>query len=44
MTQNSGMPSLVEKAVSCFNEGCSCSLAILTTYGPLVGLDQEAVS
>ena len=36
------MVSVVEKVVSCFNEGCSCSLAILTTYGPMVGLDRVA--
>ena len=28
-------------AVSCFKQGCSCSQAILSTYGPLSGLDQE---
>ena len=41
MTENGKTSSLVEKALSCSEEGCSCSLAILTTYGPLVGLDRE---
>jgi hypothetical protein len=41
MMGNGEMPSLVEEAVTCFKERCSCSLAILTTYGPLVGLDRE---
>jgi hypothetical protein len=36
------MTLVVEKAISCFKEGCSCSLAILTAYGPMVGLDRVA--
>jgi hypothetical protein len=44
MTKKGEMPSLVEGVVACFKEGCSCSLAILTTYGPLVGMDREAAT
>lgn len=42
MTRKGEMTSVVAKAVSCFKEGCSCSLAILTAYGPMVGLDRVA--
>lgn len=31
----------VERAVSCFEEGFSCSQALLSTYGPQFGLDRE---
>ena len=31
----------VDYAGSCFNEGFSCSLALLSTYGPLFGLNRE---
>ncbi len=31
----------VERAVSCFEEGYSCSQAILATFGPQLGLDRE---
>ncbi len=31
----------VEEAVAYFKEGFSCSQAILTAYGPTVGLDRE---
>ena len=31
----------VERAVSCFQKGFSCSEALLSTYGPLYGLDEE---
>ena len=30
----------VEKAVSCFKEGFSCSQAILLTYGQVLGIDK----
>ncbi len=30
-----------EHAVSCFKEGFSCSQAILSTYGPELGLDRQ---
>ncbi len=31
----------VERAVSCFEEGFSCSQAVLSTYGPDFGLERE---
>ena len=31
----------IEQAVSCFNEGFSCSQAIVSTYGPQFGLKRE---
>ncbi len=31
----------VERALSCFEEGFSCSQAMLSTYGPELGLDRE---
>jgi C_GCAxxG_C_C family probable redox protein len=31
----------IEGAVACFNEGFSCSQALLSTYGPLFGLDRD---
>lgn len=31
----------IEKAVSCFREGHTCSQAILSTFGPECGLDRE---
>jgi C_GCAxxG_C_C family probable redox protein len=31
----------VERAVSCFEEGFSCSQSVLSTYGPQLGLDRE---
>ncbi len=31
----------VEEAVACFQGGCSCSQAILATYGPLFGMDRQ---
>jgi C_GCAxxG_C_C family probable redox protein len=31
----------VERAVSCFNDGFSCSQAVLSTYGEQFGLDRE---
>ena len=31
----------VESAISCFNEGFVCSQALLSTYGPLFGLDRK---
>jgi C_GCAxxG_C_C family probable redox protein len=31
----------IERAVSCFNDGFSCSQAVLSTYGPQFGLDPE---
>ncbi len=31
----------VHQAVSCFQEGFSCSQAVLSTYGPRFGLDRE---
>jgi C_GCAxxG_C_C family probable redox protein len=31
----------VEIAVSCFEQGFSCSQAVLSTYGPELGLDRE---
>lgn len=31
----------VERAVSCFKEGFSCSQAMLSTYGPQLGLNHE---
>jgi len=34
--------SNVENAVACFNDGYSCSQAILATYGPAVGFDRDA--
>ena len=33
--------SKVEKAVECFNEGYSCSQAVLSTYGLELGLNRE---
>jgi C_GCAxxG_C_C family probable redox protein len=33
--------SRVERAVSLFEEGFSCSQAILSTFGPQLGLDRE---
>ena len=33
--------SQVERAVSCFQEGFSCSQAMISTYGPQLGLDRE---
>lgn len=33
--------SRVELAVSCYNGGFVCSQAILSTYGPLYGLERE---
>jgi len=32
--------SKVEQAVSCFKDGFSCSQAILSTYGPELGIDK----
>jgi C_GCAxxG_C_C family probable redox protein len=32
----------VKRAVSCFEEGFSCSQAVLSTYGPQFGLEPEA--
>jgi C_GCAxxG_C_C family probable redox protein len=34
--------SKVKQAVSCFEEGFSCSQAVLSTYAPQFGLDREA--
>lgn len=31
----------IDNAVSCFKEGFSCSQAILSTYGALLGLERE---
>ncbi len=31
----------VERVLSCFEEGFSCSQAMLSTYGPELGLDRE---
>ncbi|MCX6000010.1 MAG: C-GCAxxG-C-C family protein, partial [Chloroflexi bacterium] len=31
----------VERAVSCFKEGFNCSQAVLSAYGPKLGLDAE---
>jgi C_GCAxxG_C_C family probable redox protein len=31
----------VERAVSCFNDGFSCSQVVLSTYGEQFGLDRE---
>jgi C_GCAxxG_C_C family probable redox protein len=31
-----------EQAISCFNEGCNCSQAVLSTLGPEIGLDHES--
>jgi C_GCAxxG_C_C family probable redox protein len=31
----------VERAVSCFNDGFSCSQAVLSTYGAQFGLDRD---
>jgi len=36
-----GKQSKVESAVACFKEGFLCSQALLSTYGPELGLDQE---
>lgn len=33
--------SKVESTVSCYKEGFSCSQALLSTYGPLFGLNRE---
>lgn len=33
--------SKVERAVSCFKEGFNCTQAMLSTYGPELGLDRE---
>lgn len=33
--------SRVEQAISCYDEGFICSQAILSTYGPLYGLEHE---
>lgn len=33
--------SKVNQAVSCFNEGLLCSQAILLTYGPQFGIDED---
>lgn len=35
------MMDRVERAVSCFKEGFSCSQAMLSTYGPQLGLNHE---
>lgn len=32
----------VDRAVSCFKEGFNCSQAILSTYGPELGLDRDS--
>ena len=31
----------IERALACFKEGFSCSQAVLSTYGPELGLDRE---
>jgi len=31
----------IEKTVACFKEGLNCTQAVLSTYGPLFGLDRE---
>jgi C_GCAxxG_C_C family probable redox protein len=31
----------IERAVSCFNQGFSCSQAVLSTFGPELGLSRE---
>jgi len=31
----------IEQAIDCFGQGFSCSQAILSTYGPELGLDRE---
>ncbi len=31
----------VEQAVACFKEGLNCAQALLSTYGPRLGLDRE---
>lgn len=31
----------IERAVSCFQEGFSCAQAVLSAYGPQLGLDRE---
>jgi C_GCAxxG_C_C family probable redox protein len=31
----------VERAVSCFEQGFSCTQAVLSTYGPELGLERE---
>ena len=31
----------IEQAVACFKEGFSCSQAVLSTYGPTLGLDRK---
>ena len=35
------MMNRVERAVSCFKEGFTCSQAMLSTYGPQFGLNHE---
>ena len=35
------MMNRVERAVSCFQEGFTCSQAMLSTYGPQFGLNHE---
>ncbi len=35
------MMNRVERAVSCFKEGFTCSQAMLSTYGPQLGLNHE---
>jgi len=35
------MMDRVERAVSCFKEGFTCSQALLSTYGPQLGLNHE---
>jgi C_GCAxxG_C_C family probable redox protein len=40
MTENKRNNSS-DQAVSCFQEGFSCSQAVLSTFGPRIGLDRE---
>jgi C_GCAxxG_C_C family probable redox protein len=36
-----GQASRVEQAIACFEEGFSCSQAILSTFAPQLGLDRD---
>ncbi len=35
-------PVRVDQALACFRDGLNCTQAVLTTYGPALGLDREA--
>ena len=40
-TMNENPSSCNEKAVECFRNGYNCAQAVLSTYGPLLGLDED---